>query len=473
MKLSFNTSKKPPKPAAKPLSASAAPLGFADADDGRGQAPSSSAREEITQFDPSDAPSGRNLLVIPPKPNEWRPAKRMKNLDLPLQPDGSAASSSDLSRFQSQSRSLDEEANAVAVSYGLTVRRRENGGELPVEDEVNPEAPEKSGRLDDSGLKLREELAKLGDDPGYEDMPVEEFAAAYLRGYGWQEGKGVGKNAKEDVPVRQIEKRGRERFGLGFEPEKPVLEEKTNRKDSRGSDGRFRVGKEVRIVGGSREDLFGLKGKIVEVVGSESVILNLSRREEEVKVRIKDLTELGSAEEEKFLRKMKELRIKSDSSGSRKKSGDEVKRDVRNGGDKRGDSGKVGGDKRGDSGKVGWLMSHIRVRVISKNLKGGRLYLKKGRVVDVVGPKICDILMDESKELIQGVDQEYLETALPKRGGLVFVLSGRYKGVHGSLVDRDSDRETGVVRDADSQELFNVRLDQIAEYVGDPSLIGY
>lgn len=469
MKLSFNASKKPPKPAAKPLSA---PFGFADAGDGRGEAPSSSARrEEITQFDPSDVSAdGRSRLVIPPKPNEWRPSKKMKNLDLPFRPEESAAG--DLSRFQSQSRSLEEEANAGAVSYGLTVRRRENGGEMELEGEgegegegeveVKPEAPERSGRLDDSGLKLREELAKLGDDPGYEEMPVEEFAAAYLRGYGWQEGKGVGKNAKEDVPIRQIEKRGRERFGLGFEPQKPVPEVEANGRDSRGGDGRFRVGKEMRIVGGSREDLFGLKGKIVEVVGGESVILNLSRREEEVKVRIKDLAELGSAEEEKFLRKMKELRIKNDSSGSRRKSGDEVKRDVRN-----------GGDKRGDSGKVGWLMSHIRVRVISKNLKGGRLYLKKGRVVDVVGPKICDILMDESKELIQGVDQDYLETALPKRGGPVFVLSGRYKGVHGSLVDRDSDRETGVVRDADSQELFNVRLDQIAEYVGDPSLIGY
>ncbi|XP_030472087.2 protein MOS2 [Syzygium oleosum] len=470
MKLSFNASKKPPKPAAKPLSAAEAAT-FPFADDGRGDAappPPSAAREQITLFDSSDAPAEdgtrRNLLVIPPKPNEWRPAKRMKNLDLPFDPDSAAsAASSDLSRFQSQSRSLDEEANAAAaVSYGLTVRRREDGGELSGDGEDKPEAPGKLGRLDDSGLKLREELATLGDDPGYEDMPVEEFAAAYLRGYGWQEGKGVGKNAKEDVPIRQIEKRGRERFGLGFEPEKPVLEDKANGRDSRGGGGRFRAGKEVRIVGGSREDLYGLKGKIVEVVGGESVILNLSRREEEVKVRIKDVTELGSAEEEKFLRKMKELRIKNDSSGSRKRSGDEGKRDVRN-----------GGDKRGDSGKVGWLMSHIRVRVTSKDLKGGRLYLKKGRVVDVVGPKICDILMDESKELIQGVDQEYLETALPKRGGPVFVLSGRYKGVHGSLVDRDFDRETGVVRDADSQELFNVRLDQIAEYVGDPSLIGY
>ncbi|XP_030514118.1 protein MOS2 [Rhodamnia argentea] len=459
MKLSFNASKKPPKPAAKPLSTT-----FGLADDG--EAPSSSAREQITQFDSSDAPADdASRRVIPPKPNEWRPTKKMKNLDLPLQPDPASESSSDLSRFQPQSRSLDDEANASAVSYGLTVRQRENGGgdELLGDDgEVKPEALGKS-RVDDSRLKLREEMAKLGNDPGYDDMPVEEFAAAYLRGYGWQEGKGVGKNAKEDVPPRQVEKkRGRERFGLGFEPLEPVREEKAKGRDSRGGEGKLRVGKEVRIVGGSREDLFGLKGKIVEVVGSESVILNLSRREEEVKVRITDLTELGSAEEEKFLRKMKELRIKNDSTGSRRKSGNEVKRDVRN-----------GGDKRGDSGKAGWLMSHIRVRVISKDLKGGRLYLKKGRVVDVVGPNVCDILMDESKELIQGVDQEYLETALPKRGGSVFVLSGRYKGVHGSLVDRDSDRDTGVVRDADSQELFNVRLEQIAEYVGDPSLMGY
>ncbi|XP_010433697.1 PREDICTED: protein MOS2-like [Camelina sativa] len=123
--------------------------------------------------------------------------------------------------------------------------------------------------------------------------------------------------------------------------------------------------------------------------------------------------------------------------------------------------------------KASWLTSHIRVRIVSKDLKGGRLYLKKGVVTDVVGQTTCDITMDETQELVQGIDQKLLETALPRRGGRVLVLSGRHKGCFGSLVEKDLDKETGVVCDADSQEMLNVKLEQVAEYMGDPADIGY
>ncbi|KAK9266237.1 hypothetical protein L1049_000025 [Liquidambar formosana] len=82
--------------------------------------------------------------------------------------------------------------------------------------------------------------------------------------------------------------------------------------------------------------------------------------------------------------------------------------------------------------------------------------------------------MDESRELIQGVAQELLETVVPRRGGPVLVLYGKHKGAYGNLVERDMVKEeTGVIQDADSHALLNVHLEQIAEYVGDPSYIGY
>ena len=119
-----------------------------------------------------------------------------------------------------------------------------------------------------------------------------------------------------------------------------------------------------------------------------------------------------------------------------------------------------------------WLASHIKVRIISEEFKRGRFYLKKGKIVDVIGPMICDVLMDESGEILQGVSQEILETALPRRGGSVLVLSGRHKGCYGTLVEKDSKR-TAIVRDEDNHELIKVRLEQIAEYVGDPRVLGY
>ncbi|KAI3836375.1 hypothetical protein MKX03_000123 [Papaver bracteatum] len=86
-----------------------------------------------------------------------------------------------------------------------------------------------------------------------------------------------------------------------------------------------------------------------------------------------------------------------------------------------------GGKEKGD---CSWLISHIRVRV------------------------------NYSKEVIQGVKT-------------VLILYGKHKGVFGNLVERDTEKETGVVRDADTHELLNVHLEQIAEYIGDPSHLGH
>eukprot|EP01018_Ginkgo_biloba_P012885 Gb_22526 [translate_table: standard] len=120
-----------------------------------------------------------------------------------------------------------------------------------------------------------------------------------------------------------------------------------------------------------------------------------------------------------------------------------------------------------------WLMSHIRVRIISKNFKGGRLYLKKGRVLDVVDPTTCDLLMDENGEVVQGVKQDILETALPKRGGLILVVDGKHKGILGKLVERDSDKGVGLVQKEDNCEMVTLRLDYIAEFIGEPNDMGY
>lgn len=116
-----------------------------------------------------------------------------------------------------------------------------------------------------------------------------------------------------------------------------------------------------------------------------------------------------------------------------------------------------------------WLRSHIRVRFISKSYLGGRLYLKKGRVIDVIRPKICDVLLDESSEMLQDVRQEYLETALPKKGGRIMVVGGKHRGQTGKLLERDSENEVGVVQLEDSFEMVRFALEDLAELVGDPS----
>ncbi|RAL53814.1 unnamed protein product [Cuscuta campestris] len=485
MKLSFTLPSKPSSNAKKPSQAIIS-------DDS--EAAASSVKEYVTEYDPSKAPAGPGSVsdfVIPPIANEWEPRKRMKNLDLP-----SIRSSDDQPLLFEVHTGSSVEPSPGSISYGLNIRQSVGKGD----DDVNTDKSQDPNPNPDPMLrKLKDDLKRLPDDNDmdvYAAMPVENFAAALLKGYGWYEGRGVGRNAKDDVKVVEF-KRWSAKEGIGFSAALPKTDqgkavhkngsdEKSDGKTSNGKEARggkegegMFVGKHVRVVGG-RE--IGMKGKVVKVRSSGNMIVRLSSDDREVIVQACDVADLGSVEDDKCMRKLKELKIKdSDKDSSRvrhhRERRDEVMRDSE-GREERTHDRRNSRHARDDSNakaadQISWLASHIRVRIISKDLKRGKLYLKKGKVVDVVGPSTCDISMDESQELIQGVNQDQLETALPKRGGPVLVLYGRHKGVFGSLLERDSEKETGVVRNADTHELLNVRLEQIAEYIGDPSDIGY
>ncbi|KAB5564316.1 hypothetical protein DKX38_004370 [Salix brachista] len=431
------------------------------------QSDNDNSKQYLTEFDPSKTqlPQNNQTPTILPIQNDYQPHKKMKNIQLPLQPDDST----DL-RFEVETLSSDHAAASDSISFGLNLRHS-----------ATTQTPD--ARTEDVLLeKLRYDLQRLPDDRGFEEfeeMPVEDFAKALLKGYGWHEGRGVGKNTKEDVQVKQYTKRT-DKEGLGF---LAASHDSKNSKSSR-SNGNvngssvivqekqreeskdFFLGKEVRVIGGKKENL-RLKGTVVERLGSDSIALRVEKSEERVNVRVSDVAELGSREEEKCLKELKIIEEKKSSDGDR-----EQRRANKRNVESR-ESLKMGNGDAGKKRGAQWLRSHIRVRIISKDLKGGKLYLKKGEVVDVVGPYKCDISMDESRELVQSVDQDVLETALPRRGGPVLVLYGKHKGAYGSLVQRDMDREVGVVQDSGSHELLNVKLEQIAEYVGDPSYIGY
>ncbi|GJZ20528.1 MOS2-like protein [Tanacetum coccineum] len=376
MNFSLKSSNKPPKkPQLKPS-----------------QSPTQ--KQFISEFDPSKPPLNPNPntpTTIAPISNNWRTPN--KPLDLPTKSDDPNLA------FESASSSLSvDPADATDLTYGLNVRKKgtpSNKSSTIVNNVDDGKVfTGKSGNAIDSIMmnKLRGDLDHLPEDRGFEEfdeMPVENFASALLKGYGWEQGMGLGKN-KKDVKIVEIKPRGAKQ-GLGFVDDMPAppTHDRGDRRDRR----------------------------------------NEQKTKENVSVE----------------------KTKSSKRGRQSYEREET---------------SVGPGRN-------WLNSRIRVRVISKELKRGRLYLKKGEIVDVVGPTTCDVAMDEGREIIQGVEQEDLETALPRRGGPVLVLYGRYKGVFGSLQEKDMDRETAVVRHADTHELLTVKLEQIAEYVGDPDDIGY
>lgn len=45
------------------------------------------------------------------------------------------------------------------------------------------------------------------------------------------------------------------------------------------------------------------------------------------------------------------------------------------------------------------LYSRCRVKIIDKQIEEGKLYLKKGTVVDVKTPEVCDIYVDDLSQV--------------------------------------------------------------------------
>ncbi|CAA7393067.1 unnamed protein product [Spirodela intermedia] len=499
MKLSFSLSSSKSSSSTRTL-----PTGTGrDGVGGQQEHPAASGRLEfVTEFDPNLTLAADSAVAasIAPLANTdtWRAPKRMKNLLPPPSSDLESTSAAVATRFELDTSQTDS-SNAT---YGLILRGGGDGrdrGDLGMDTD-----PEVVGVRPEPALsaeqKLREDIEKLPEDRGFdefEDIAVEDFSKALLAGYGWKAGQGVGRNAKEDTKVREYQ-RWAGNGGLGFKPEVPVEKGRKKGRDdlppvpppassrSSGSSGVDKKSKIVRVIAGEHA---GMKAEVLRSSRHSLglVVLHLLGGGSEVSVPEEVIAELGSVEEKRFLRKQKEAedRVGRRSHGRSTENGkdDKMKRkssnkdrderaNSRDGKHDRSES-RQSSEGRKEEGPVRWLRSHIRVRVISEDLRRGKLYLKKGKVVDVVGPMTCDLSMDESGELLQGVDQEMLETVLPRSGGPVLVLFGRHKGCFGTLMEKDSEKETAVVRDADSHELIKVRLEQIAEYVGDPSVLGY
>ena len=115
-----------------------------------------------------------------------------------------------------------------------------------------------------------------------------------------------------------------------------------------------------------------------------------------------------------------------------------------------------------------WLRPGIVVRVVSKRLAEGKLYLQKGYVLDVTGPEeaTLSMLSGNGDTVVHEVPQRSLETALPKRGGRVIVVKGEHRGEVAQLIERHSDSGEATVQLSDDLSMRTLMMDEVAEYRG-------
>lgn len=154
----------------------------------------------------------RGAKVVPKQEDSWRPEHRMKNI---MQEADATRSTEET--FETETMDAGPKPNVV---YGLTVMSSRGEGESKGR-ERGEARPVSLKELEDQ--KLRDDLMNLPEEAtleNYEELPVEEFAEALLRGMGWEKGKPIGRNAKVVVePIEYVKRQGT--LGLGAVPAPP------------------------------------------------------------------------------------------------------------------------------------------------------------------------------------------------------------------------------------------------------------
>ena len=361
----------------------------------------------------------------------------------------------------------------VEVTYGLQSRgaRPAAAGGIAGKRKREPAAVRAVPHVDEA-QQYREDLARLPEQASldaYEAMPVAEFGAAMLRGMGWKEGEGIGRN-KEEVKAVEYVKRPT-RLGLGAKPNEDAFdlpkkkgkrwipkpgEERGPKKDLvyYGKDGvqkhvktldeelvervaeGVQVGKVMHVVAGQHE---GLRAEVLALNPpaegrSDRAVVKLLPSNATVSLRCKDLGDAPPA--------------------------------PRDGG--RGRARAPKRERRPELAReAAWLLADIQVKIVDKRrLGGGKYYQQKAVVVDVVSKYAADLQLADGK-LLQGVDQKHLETYVPDdRGRRMMVVAGDRRGQLGTLMARNRERGNAAVQLEDDLQVVAFSLDDICSYAG-------
>ena len=132
-------------------------------------------------------------------------------------------------------------------------------------------------------------------------------------------------------------------------------------------------------------------------------------------------------------------------------------------------AGGDGGDGLGSGGKSSssskrirkdyWIRRNIVVRIISKKLSGGKYYKRKGVIIRVIDRYMAEVeILDTASDAKDGgdlirIDQDDLETVVPKEGKECRILNGRGRGKRAEVISLDKAKYRGTLKILDSGEI--------------------
>ncbi|XP_061470264.1 G-patch domain and KOW motifs-containing protein [Rhineura floridana] len=484
--------------AEKPVGAPAAPVSFGfTRTTGRrrflfvtGQDGSGEAKQEP---DFLSAIEGRELQSV-------RPAAQPKELVIPLIQKNKWKKPEDPASLQEQEGNNCVEAQAVRELIEESRKSQEQWESgtkidptfsipLLMQNRV-PDGYEDGEKVD---VSLRPESSTEAD---YEEVPIEAYGLAMLKGMGWKAGEGIGRTFKQDV--KPLENRLRPKgLGLGadrsvaqdLQPSGPRRPPKPGEEPSKSKDEPLGLvtGGAVFIEVGPHKELYGkiegIDGDNARVmvklaIGGKTVTVSQHGvrpvTQKEYDKLAKDLSRLSKGHKEKETEQRNGTKHDSDHRASEDKKEEREKkrkhppgaeRDDRAGKQKKG--GGSGSGSNSSSRTSHWLRRDLRVRFVDKLFKGGKYYNTKMVIEDVLKPDTC-VCRTEEGRILDGIPESMLETVIPRSDSdWVMVVLGEYAGRVGHILRRDKAQSRALVQlQQDDEKLLTLEYDAVCHYVG-------
>ena len=119
-------------------------------------------------------------------------------------------------------------------------------------------------------------------------------------------------------------------------------------------------------------------------------------------------------------------------------------------------------DSLHDVRKDYWIVPGIVVKCMSKKLADGKYYKKKGAVINVHDKFLAEVKLEDGGARIR-IDQDELETVIPKVGRPCFILNGRGRGSRATLLRINEEKFNCDVTLPDGREVVGIEYEDVSK----------
>ncbi|KAL4226343.1 hypothetical protein ACF0H5_014326 [Mactra antiquata] len=352
------------------------------------------------------------------------------------------------------------------------------------------------------------------EDTDYDEVPIEAFGMAMLKGMGWKPGQGIGKNNKNAVaPVEAALRPKGMGLGADRKPSQDINDVKQTKGSITGEDSVqlvMKKGAYCLIENGPHRDLYAViegidednarlmlkltvSGKMVTVSQYNTKLVTKEEYKQYSKYINKGDADRYKEKEERKNKDKEQMNGKHEVSDRHRKHGRDDRGDSedsksrlerkrnkylhqeedkshkkRKYDDDRSQSSTSYSDDTSRSTSYMWAVPKLRVRLIDKHYKKGKYYKEKVIIIDVPDIDHCVCKTDDGK-VLEDISQSMMETVVPKSDrSHVYVVSGKYRGQLAQVLERDKRSCKATLQLLSNRDKVLLEdYDSICEYIGD------